>query len=1543
MYLNLNTNNSINSLNNKGNSGKVVFNKDYELKTPSYTITGEVNLKTINVASFNYVNGERNVIFPYSTKDFTFAGVNGDSAWERKNGILKAIGVTDAPVDKIQDYLYWPKYINTDKNKFGTWLGMGWAMSETRYKPDGTTYEKQIFYPENLIYSENGDGSYSLKGYYNADSIEIQENFNLIESVYAPSKPDFISTDTNNGNSVGMKTIMPYQTSNVLPSIVNVSKDADLYNFLYTNVKKEQHNSYQLVLDINSLSRLQKNMLETVLINQKDSILKTDVVVKDSWILQTAQLDNPDANVQIGDKIFLETKQKVIDSLVQKKQEEILKIFEDNVDKYFELFANKNNIAFQDEKTFSLTDQQTSTNVSVFEKSNNSINKIVYYGGSQLEEVSNFEQQKNKLLLEEQIPFSNRKYLANLLFFMKEAMVSSEEPVDKRIYNKIDKFLKDINYIDSNNAGNNAVNNGDYNYIFSIYNPSYLKTDFITDNNQKIDLKFNYLWGLSSFTSPVNFSKVLPQSYSVVIPPKFLNDINKTYISIEEWNYAKKLKDQQFLDWLNLLDGRYKITINNKHYVIIGTGLSPDMAYPSSSLENLIINSKNETLLYVNELGFKSLLSSAPLSFVHNYYSLIDNKNNKINSLNNLFKKAFNENSTSNLVYKSDDFLHNKNIITFRVFLPTMLKYVVTVAGIVVIVILLSLGFYLSYLLINTYITKNQVQLAVIKANGFSNFKISLALSFFGLFISIIAGSFGYLIAYWFQDLFVSIITPFWYVPINFIEFSAIGFFGGIISLFITFFVFSYLILKRTFRKPINELISSSSEMKVSKALNILKNSKIKMSPILKFRMSLSFCNVFRLVFYTMLCSSGLALVTLSSSLPEKFNHSNYLTEQNKKYAYKFDLITPTEQSGLLKYQKYSELGFSNPSQGIYPIYSGTMNGVYYPGTSKFPYPYKLEDLVVYDPNTGLPKKDEFGNTLHYGNILLPSYNANNSFVSDPNFVMNNVFTKWLFDFKIDLVNLNPWDFIKPSLPPELIAKAETQDQIFLKAIYESENKYIKAMQQEKQYIILDKATGIYKVNKDKVILPGVVSPDELAFTKDFLKFIGFVYGDPLLSSLDVKISFGLIPYDENTESITNVYANIGHKGKTWSGKIVGINPNSKYIQLKDNNLNDISYLLNQENAIIINNGAAYDNKIKIGDTINIEVLNSYFRNSETILNHKINHNFNLKVVGITSTSFGEEYYVSQSLANKLTNMELDLNNQYNGGQIISHYEYKNGRGQSIYLDNKKIKNSYIPFNGIITSDENSFFLSKTISFYSYMGIWPMMTVGKVDDLNKFLDSYPNQFVPNEIPVRTARLVIDKLISNNPLVLNNRNRDEIIYYFENKYNDATVLSNYLLSMFNNTVLNSNLTSFESYITSKNIYDSIFSTLYTIQTLGILMFIPIVTVMILVMTSIMMNDFKKMISILKTLGYSDKENIKSVIFTYIPIILLALIIGIILLVTVMFAFQFATYNVSSIFISSSINWIPYLYGVGALLAIVILNFIFTLILFKRTKLKTTIVS
>lgn len=1590
LYLNTNITNSIDNVNKYGNSSNVTIEQNYGLPKPEYTLPSEAEINTpkskeILVSKYQY--GENNVIFPYEPKDFTSTNLNVDR-WSRKPGILKSTGVS---IDKEGKYV--PLDINISDPK--QWHGIGYKMG---------TY----FNPSNLLFSYDENQKPFLSGYFNTETGKVDEYFTILQGNYVANNTMFNKYDTSSAipattipHTLFTNSVTQLPTSSTNLNITDVTYYADLYNALLGNTMKKGENVYTLTLNMDSLSPAEKNIIESLPEQQKNSLLNVEVVIKGDWVqskIIKKEGKNDGTQNPGGENGPPTTKEGLVklwlQNIAEQKSDQLSEFLQAAVSNSADSFLKQKNILTQFESSYTIIDNDSSFKYLVSNKEDSEINKIVYSSGSRLVDSDTY----LKIADEATMPFyssDNKPYLKNLLMLLLSSTAEAGFEVKPYIKEYIVDILKDLE------AGR-PIDNSKYRVIFAIYQPDIDLSKFVSTNKQKIDLRFSFEDGVAIADTAIDviLSVYTPYGFATVVPDKFLDVNNKEYIPVNQWNNLITRWNELLNSWdnffsltdeeinskiknfsnyvkelLSTLDSKYTVTINTQKYVIIGTGISPDLLYPSTSLENLIINPRTEFVLFTNQQGYNSILSTSPATFQNKYFSGITKErvaDGYINELNKEYKNNFNKDYSGDLVYKTNDFSNNKNILTFRIYLPDSIVLYVSIVAIAVIVVLIVLGLYLSYLLLRSYISKNLVQLAIVKANGFSTLKIAMALSLFGLIVALLAGFGGYIGALFLQGTFYSAISPFWYVPLDFLKFSIIGFFGGTLSVFVVFLIFTWVILKATFKKPINLLISSNVETKVSKVLTMIKNSSQGIQPLFKFRLNLSFSNFYRFIFYTMLCSFGLSFVTSGISLPQKFDQSTTLTKVNKNYTYSFDLVTPTEQSGLYKMQKYSNLGFTDVDNGIYPLYPGTImhNGKQekFYQTRGYDTPYKLEDLKVL--NKDGTQKMENGEPIYFGNILLPSYQANFAVKNDIFFGESAVFAKWLLDFEINFgFQINPWEFVKAFLPPEIIARSESQSQIFLKDVYEAaqnpENTKLSELQKKNNFILYDKDTKLYSVNP-KTVININLDYTKIKFTDDFLAFIGCVYGDEELSNKDVKISYGIIPYEdkESTETYSYINANTILRNKEENINIVGIKNDSSFVTLKDQKERDISDLLTTskyEYPIIINNGAAYHYKLKVGDKIKINVNNSYFRFSRKVLDSQGiqtqpspdgygNSEYTLTVAGIASTSFGEEFYISQDNANKILGLGFNKTEQSNGGNIILKTEVTSqDKQQNKYADQTTLeKNGYVPFNGVFTEKENPVYLSKNISFYAQWGIWP--NIINLDQ-NTFVDiwrvNFKNIWTMNtrdqSIPSGNTQLKFvftDKLVTHNTNLLKDREslRTQLV---DSVANDAKNLADYAIRIYGNNPTNVSISTIDSFISQYQIYSSLFSSINIVGTIGMSIFVPLIVIMILVMTSIMMNEFKNMIAVLKTLGYSDRENILSIVFTYFPVMILAFLIGFALMIAMIYVLQFALYGLSSIYISSAISWLPYIYGVASIVGIMIINFVFTVVLLKKMNLKKVI--
>ena len=657
--------------------------------------------------------------------------------------------------------------------------------------------------------------------------------------------------------------IVNLPTSTLLKNVVGVTRYAELYDALFKNVQQKEENFYTLTLNYNNLSSIQKQVLDKLYTpEQKNEILNKKVLIKDSWLDE--KLGNNDKNNNEKRNALLKN---WLQKVASQESEKIANELSSKYDLLSEKFLNDKNIEFNKNKSFTLPYSDSSISYLVSKKGDETIDRIVYSNGSRLYNSTKYLDMANAI--DDTVTSrDNYKYLYNLLYLMLNSTATTGNEYLKDIYNKGVNVLESI-------LDGVAVDNSNYAEFFAVYQPNITKEELIETKYQRVDIKTNYLAGIDTFPTNNTFSVFDPFSFAAVVPEKYLTTNNKKVLPAEVWNEVLRKSSEDIKTWLNNLDSKYYFKVNTLTFVIIGSGISPEMVYPSSSLENLIINPKDEVLLYVDEQGYESILNTQPTLFQNKYYAVQINKNSAqetnryINQLNTEYKNSFNQNSNTNLIYNVSDFNRNKNILTFRTILPNQIKSYISSIAVAIIIVLVIVGIYLTYLLVKTYINRNIVQLAIIKANGFSNFKITFGMSLFGMFGALFL-----------QTQFLQVVGAYWFISISLSSFSILSFLATFVVAFVLFFIFSYLVLTFKFKTPIAQLISQNTEMKANKILNWGKgtqNTEMKAnkilnwgkgsfyklsSPLTKFRMNLSFSNFSRFIFYTLLCSIGLSFIT---------------------------------------------------------------------------------------------------------------------------------------------------------------------------------------------------------------------------------------------------------------------------------------------------------------------------------------------------------------------------------------------------------------------------------------------------------------------------------------------------------------------------------------------------------------------------------------------------------------------------------------------------------------------------------------------------------
>lgn len=1417
------------------------------------------------------------------------------------------------------------------------------------------------------------------------------------------------------------------QTQDSVDFIFNISVDRSRLNKLQNEtmdfVKSKYPNEYadlsRFIFSFNvswvkeSIKTIYSNYEN---VNQFDSINFNNPLELQKEITLKNKTTNEEVTVS-GKSVIIEW----IEKNANKKQKEFQEKIKQYEKEYLASILNDtNDVNFNLQKSFTITDSESSRDILVslkdssdIEHANAKINDLYVTNGTKLFDSTKYldviDYLFNPTIINknENGKIVQKKYLLNFVNLISNSEIVGIPKTDKNYANVkklsstiIDEY-KNFNFVDDNY----------YRQLMAIINfdVENYTNKLVNTNNQNISIKIIVNGGLTSARFEGSLEYATPYGHAAIVTSKWTKDNVKQIISRSEWEKALKMSSEDFFEWKKALPDKNTISINSRKFILIGEGQSSENAFPIVSLEKPIPNSYNEALVFVNNQGYESILSTAPAS-AQNIYFAIKFKNQNINSNQNLseINSSINGLLTKN-AYLANDVDNNKNLLTLRISYPKIINNYVTIFATIVIVLLIIIGIYLCYLMIKMYVDKNQTSLAIIKANGMPHWKIVLALSVFGMFVAIISGFLGYIAAFYMQYIFLGIVGNYWFIPIFSHEFSAINFFGGSILIYLCFTFFVFIGVFFLFKQPLNSLISKNTDIKINRLLYIFKATKIKLPTIPKFTISLIVNKIGKFVLLTTLASFALSIISIGVSNPNKFLDSRTMTQQNRSYDYNFELITPTEQSGLYKLQDYVDIGTTNYNLGVGNIFDGVAFNRYSSLTYQ---PYTLlwmeTDLTKENNRDLLALRNLDGTVKTFGenktkkyftNFILPSYTDYSLVKNDINYFRNAVFTKWLLDFDISVasLNINAWDIVKQTLSSEIVARIELISQEFIRNFLSVDeiakvNAIGSGTIQNPKPFITKESDNTYRVISDNVITQlDLNNLNSIRLNNSFLKFIGMVYGDERLSVLDTKLNYGIIPNNDDIETYTYIDASIENKNKRipfWfnngknrlvgvNEKIYGVKRNSKYVSLKNSRAEDISYLLYQTPKpgqdwypLIVNNGAALKYGFNVGDEFQVTAHNTYDRYSKKMYGDTTEEIYKFKIVGISSDSFSTAFYTSQEIANKILKMDFE-----SGALIISDFtRNKNptdpnnpsnfvidaiGYKDKIYSSDKfkvnvnedaingELKDiNYQPFNGVF-SDEAKPQLLSNIAIQSVSGIWANFSNFNSDQFNALL-WYSENFYIFDLITPYAKDRVEKykeyLIKNGyqDYSWTNNLREDIIDIYLRKYpNDSQSIPNYLESIFPRQPISISLQYLDFFKTVFDTYNTIFWSFIIIQNLLISIFVPIIIMIIMIVSSALINDFRKMLAILKTLGYSDRHSLMILYITFIPVFLVSLIIGLAIFSVLIFAIQTSIFNLASIYLTSTIDLIPFMYGIASILAILVINFIYVAIYMKKQNLKNSI--
>lgn len=447
----------------------------------------------------------------------------------------------------------------------------------------------------------------------------------------------------------------------------------------------------------------------------------------------------------------------------------------------------------------------------------------------------------------------------------------------------------------------------------------------------------------TNFNTPLNGYYEDPTSVLAIVNPNWLNANNKeilefdkfiseyAQISIDEakkYNYINnpnqitqlpKSTPNSMDSWIDSLDDKYKVYVNNIPYIIVGTGITPDMMFPIISYESLVPNPKTESIVYTNHSGYEktnfSFQSTYHESYIVAKYTGNETKAEIINKLNGYVEKYMAWPANVQAVFWYDDTNNTMSPATLRVTFITQLLNIITGVTYAISIFIAILLIIVLNLFVKMFIMNNKNTIAILISNGVNKWNIIANMSMIGLLISIVSIPIGYFIGSALQPIIYTVFSTYWMIPVSFSFFNPILFFLLLIipsSIFIGIIIlFAWFLL----RKNVVSLLKEDQNVSLSKSTRYFK-SIFDWTPIMiKFRSSLAFNSIAKIFFLTLsTISLSVGFTFISSSINKIQNAYQYELNTNSS-AYQINLVTPTIQSGQYFGVGIDEIGRSLKNQ----------------------------------------------------------------------------------------------------------------------------------------------------------------------------------------------------------------------------------------------------------------------------------------------------------------------------------------------------------------------------------------------------------------------------------------------------------------------------------------------------------------------------------------------------------------------------------------------------------------------------------------------------
>lgn len=454
-------------------------------------------------------------------------------------------------------------------------------------------------------------------------------------------------------------------------------------------------------------------------------------------------------------------------------------------------------------------------------------------------------------------------------------------------------------------------------------------------------------------------------------------------------------------NWLDLVDDKFKIYVNNIPYLIVGSGITPDFIYPVLSFANTIPNPSKEALLYTNTSGYKrtetSFASAPHESFLLAKYNGSLSQAEILNEINMLTRKSMSWPANITAAYWYNDVNNKLSPTALRIeFINSVITtFLVVVITLTIFVLLLTT--FVVVLFVKKFIGQNRTNIAICISNGINKIKFLYSLTFITTFICLVSGPVGYAIGQVLEHKIFEFLANYWFLPTAVGNFSILWLLLVTIVPIILFMVLIFGVGYLFLRENLVNLLKQNSELKVSKPYLGFRKLIVNANVMYKFRSSLVFNSLSKISFITVLSTLTIASMTFATSATSKLSRAYELESYTNKSTYSIDLFTPTSQGGQYFGTKIQDTGHQlmGKDDTVNLTDVGYQNGMYSALYASSPIFRNYSSLFWASANDSTLQKDD---------IL---YTKNK--------VANQVMLN--YSFGLGTLSTNPWNISKSLMP----------------------------------------------------------------------------------------------------------------------------------------------------------------------------------------------------------------------------------------------------------------------------------------------------------------------------------------------------------------------------------------------------------------------------------------------------------------------------------------------------------------------------------------------